>query len=333
MVQTLYETTTGLSHTSEDGIALQCPSCRAALGLLPFGNSANAHDYDCSHCYYTMHQEKGIWRALTSERLAYFSRFIEEYQNIRAAEGRGSMQPEFYLSLPYKDLSGRNVWQWKIRSRTYNYLRKKLLPRYPRDRKNPPKVLDLGAGNGWMSYRLALEGYFSVAVDLLVNDEDGLGAAAHFEKHYGALIPRFQAEMSRLPFSDAQFDAVIFNASFHYAEDYQTVLGEALRCVRGGGSVIIADTPWYSTEKSGEQMIAECRAAFTQRYGTASNSIPSLEYLTDQRLRDLERALNIQWERSAPHYGLQWAMRPLLAKLRGKREPSRFRIYSTRKIA
>ena len=267
---------------------------------------------------------------LTPERLSYFSQFIEEYQNIRAAEGRGSIRPEFYLNLPYKDLSGKNVWQWKIRASTYDCLRKNLLPQY--NRNNPPKVLDLGAGNGWMSHRLGLEGYSSVAVDLLMNDEDGLGGA-YFEKPDGSLFPRFRAEMSRLPFVDEQFDVVIFNASFHYAENYQTVLREALRCVKEGGRVIIADTPWYSTNKSGEQMVAERQAAFKQRYGTASNSIPSLEYLTDQRLQELEKTLKIRWEKISPNDGLQWAMRPLLAKLRGNREPSGFRIYSTRKIA
>jgi len=313
-------------------IVLQCPSCQRSLGLFPLGSVA-AHRYDCSHCYYTMYPENGIWQALIPERLAYFSRFIEEYQNIRTAEGRGSLQPEFYIHLPYKDISGRNIWQWNIRACTFDHLRKKLLPRYLQDKKNPPKVLDLGAGNGWMSYRLAREGYSCVAVDLLVNDEDGLGAATHFEKHLDALFPRFQAEMSRLPFADGQFEVVIFNASFHYAEDYQSAIREALRCVKRGGSVLIADTPWYSRSESGEQMVAERQAAFRQRYGTASNSIPSLEYLTDQRLRDLECALNIRWEKTSPSYGLKWAMRPLLAKLRGKREPSRFRVYSTRKTA
>jgi SAM-dependent methyltransferase len=331
MTQTLNDTKTGLSLTAENGILLQCPSCMSGLGFLPFSSASDAQKYDCSQCYYTMHRENGIWQALTPERLAYFSQFIEEYQNIRAAEGRGSLRPEFYLNLPYKDVSGKNVWQWKIRASTYDCLRKNLLPRY--DRKNPLKVLDLGAGNGWMSYRLGLEGYSSVAVDLLMNDGDGLGAAVHFEKQDGSLFPRFRAEMSRLPFMDEQFDVVIFNASFHYAENYETVLREALRCVKDGGRVIIADTPWYSTNKSGEQMLAERQAAFKLRYGTASDSIPSLEYLTDQRLHELEKALKIRWEKISPNYGLQWAMRPLLAKLRGKREPSHFRIYSTRKIA
>lgn len=182
-----------------------------------------------------------------------------------------------------------------------------------------------------MSYRLARARYRPVAVDLLINDYDGLGAGAHFRKHLTAMFPRFQAEFTRLPFQDDQFDAVVFNASFHYAEDYVAALREALRCVRRGGVVVVSDSPWYLHEESGRRMVSERRAAFLKRYGTASDSIGSLEYLTDDRLRTLEEQLSIQWTIYSPRYGWQWAMRPLLAKLYHRREPSRFRIYATRK--
>jgi SAM-dependent methyltransferase len=275
--------------------------------------------------------EKGIWQALSPGRLAHFSAFIDDYQAIRAAEGRGSSEAEYYLHLPFEDLTGKNSWQWNIRARTYDSLTSKLLSPLLDSLTRRPVVLDLGAGCGWMSYRLAVQGYLPVAADLLINEADGLGAAWHFAKHLGCLFPRFRAEMARLPFVDAQFDAVIFNASFHYAEDYEAVTREALRCVRPGGLVIIADTPWYSSDDSGRKMLEERRSAFVKRYGTASDSMNSLEYLTDLRLRHLERALRIRWERITPGYGLRWAMRPLLAKLRGRREPSHFHLYSARK--
>jgi SAM-dependent methyltransferase len=280
-----------------------------------------------------MRHENGIWQALPPERLAYFSRFVEDYETIRAAEGRGSLYADFYLNLPYKDVTGKNAWQWKIRARTFDFLIKRVLPRLLRDLGHSPTILDLGAGNGWMSYRLALAGYKPVAVDLLTNDQDGLGAAVHYEKFLDSLFPRFCAEMSHLPFADEQVDAVIFNASFHYAEDYQTSMREALRCTKKGGAVIIADSSWYSANESGERMVAERQAAFRQQFGTASNSISSLEYLTDERLERLEQAFHLRWERDTPFYNLKWTMRPVLAKLRNRREPSRFRIYSARKLA
>ena len=74
-------------------------------------------------------------------------------------------------------------------------------------------------------------------------------------------------------------------------------------------------------------MIAERHAAFVERFGTASDAIRSLEFLTDERLKRLEHHFGVRWRVHTPFYGLRWAMRPLVAKLRGKREPATFRIY------
>ncbi len=170
-------------------------------------------------------------------------------------------------------------------------------------------------------------------MDLLANDHDGLGAARHYQTRLPKLFPRFQAEIRRLPFADGQFDAAVFNASFHYAEDYEASLRETMRCVREGGVVIISDSPWYAREESGRQMLAERRTAFQRTYGIAADSIATLGYLTDERLRRMEDALSIHWDVHRPWSGLKWAMRPLVANLRGRREPSKFRLYVARKVA
>jgi SAM-dependent methyltransferase len=301
-------------------VRLQCPRCGTGISEL-----------ECAVCGFRMQVSGGIVHAMLPERVAHYARFMEDYEGIRAAEGRSSKRDEFYLGLPYKDISGRNSEQWRIRARSFDYLVRHVLTRNPRH--GDGRILDLGAGNCWLSFRLALAGYQPFAVDLLSSDHDGLGAAAHYQKLLPELFPRFQAENSRLPFQDEQFNTVIFNASFHYSEDYAVTLREALRCVRSGGMVIVSDTPWYSREESGRQMVSERRAAFSERYGTASDSIRSLEYLTSERLRILEEQLSIQWTIHFPQYGFKWAMRPLVAKLRNRREPSRFRIYVTRRNA
>ncbi|MEI9979835.1 MAG: class I SAM-dependent methyltransferase [Edaphobacter sp.] len=317
-VRTHAEGGTAMNPASHLGVYLQCPRCKTGMDSL-----------GCSECAFLMEIHDGIVHALRPERVAYYAQFIAEYEWIRAAEGRGSQSEDFYLALPYQDLSGRNSQQWKIRSKSYDYLATRVLNSL-HDR---GPVLDLGAGNCWMSFRLSLLGYDSVAVDLLINEHDGLGAAAHFDTRLPIPIPRFQAEATRLPFRDEQFEAIIFNASFHYSEDYEATLREALRCLKPAGMLIISDTPWYSREESGRRMVAERQAAFRQRFGTASDSVNSLEYLTDERLRTLEEKLSIKWTVHSPWYGWRWAMRPWIAKLRGRREPSRFRIYVARKHA
>ncbi|MGA2250795.1 class I SAM-dependent methyltransferase [Terracidiphilus sp.] len=326
----LIEQSAHSSSAAVAGLTLQCPRCGGTLDACT-GQDVSA--LTCNECSFRLEQHQGIWLALPEERAAYYARFIADYEMIRAAEGRGSKSAPYYLSLPYVDTSGQNQAQWTIRARTYSYLVKHIFPRIKAAAGVGARVLDMGAGNGWMSYRLAQMGFRPVAVDLLINDQDGLGAAKHYQQQLPEMFPAVQAESTRLPFASEQFDAAIFNASFHYAENYQSSLRETMRCLKPGGLIVIADSPWYSQASSGERMLAERREAFLKRFGTLSNSIPSLEFLTDARLNDLEQALNLRLKRHVPFYGLKWSMRPWLARVRGRREPARFRIYSARKAA
>ena len=309
------------------GVAVQCPRCGGFFEGIAQSGATSVCRLRCSGCFFLLQTENGIWKTLPPDREIYFQGFMKEYQIVRATEGRGSQLSEYYLELPYRDLSGRNESQWAIRARTFRYIKDRLLPRMETAHPAGLKILDLGAGNGWLSYRLVLRGHQPVAVDLLTNDQDGLGAADHFREHLPVLFPRFQAELDRLPFADSQFDLAIFNASLHYSEDYEQTLREAIRCLHARGKVIIADTAWYHHEESGQQMLAERRQAYISQYGFASDNIRSLEYLTDERLHTLERRLGLHWQLHLPFYGLRWAMRPCMAKLQARREPSKFRVY------
>lgn len=299
-------------------VLLCCPRCRVTMD----GDT-------CPRCSLQIEMQHGIALALAPERTEYHAPFTNAYEAIRRAEGRGSTTDDFYLRLPWEDLSGRNEWQWRIRGRSFDYLMTHVLPLHAA--RDCRAVLDAGAGNCWLSFRLSRAGYRPVTVDLSLDDRDGLQAAEHYRGMLPDLFPRFQAEMDRLPFADGQFDIVIFNASFHYAENAEVTLGEALRCLKSSGRVIVVDTPWYSREESGQQMVQERRATFLRKYGTASDAIEHLEYLTDERLENLAGAFSVRWERHSPRYGFNWAMRPLMAKLRRKREPSQFRIYVAHK--
>ncbi len=280
----------------------------------------------CLYCGFRLEVRDGIVHALLPWRAGYYQRFVDEYSRIRQAEGRGSLDDAFYLALPYADMTGNHSRQWQIRARSFDCLLGLLRCSFPVE--GGARVLDIGAGNCWMSFRLATAGFKPFAVDLGADALDGLRAAEHYRASLPILFPRFQAEMDNLPFQDAQFDIAIFNASFHYSKNFERTLREGLRCLRRGGMIAIVDSPWYSHDESGQQMLIERRREFLRRYGTASNAIEHREYLTDQRLGELETNFAIEWEIHAPHYGFRWAARPLLARLCGRREPSRFRIYT-----
>lgn len=310
-----------------NAIGLRCPRCARELGNVDRTPEALEPELQCDACFFRMQQVDGVWHALSPERERHFARFMTEYQIVRTSEGRGSKDSAFYLALPYRDLSGRNAAQWNVRTRTFRALEQEVLPLLEMNSLQPLDILDIGAGNCWLGYRLALRGHRPVAVDLITNNTDGLGAAIHYRENLPDLFPRFQAGADSMPFASAQFDCVIFNASFHYSEDYVATMAEAVRCLRNEGMVIIADTAWYSREESGEQMIAERQQMFNSRYGFPSNGFKSLEYLTDSRLDRLAQLFNLNWQMVTPYYGIRWALRPWVARIKGRREPSQFRIY------
>ena len=249
-------------------------------------------------------------------------RFLEDYRTIRSAEGRGSGESAYYRALPYRDLSGKNSAQWAIRGRSYRYFERRVLAPIERETGRALDVLDLGAGNCWMSYRLSLRQHRAVALDIFTDAMDGLRAA----RHYGGRFPLLEAEFDHLPLRAASFDLAIFNASIHYSTDYRRTLNEVRRCLRPAGHLVIIDSPVYQVREHGERMRAERHDEFERRYGFRSDAVPSLEYFDEEALAALAGELKIRWSVHRPWYGWRWWSRPWKARLLGRRPPSRFWI-------
>lgn len=253
-------------------------------------------------------------------------RFLEDYRRIRHAEGRGSDNDAYYRALPYSDLSGRNSSMWAMRARTYEYFSRRILPAIERSACKPLEILDLGAGNCWMSYRLSLRKHLPVAIDIFNDERDGLRAA----RHYPHAFPVIEAEFDHLPFGSSTFDLAIYNSSLHYSTDYVRTLAEVRRCLRPGGTLLVLDSPMYMRREHGERMVEERHAEFERRYGFRSDALRSIEFLDEAAITKLSGDLGLQWQIYRPWYGWRWHIRPLKAWLSGRRPPSRFWILAGR---
>lgn len=248
--------------------------------------------------------------------------FLDDYRVIRHAEGRGSEDPEYYRALPGRDLSSKSSAQWSIRAKTWGHFERHVLPQFEQAWNRPLDVLDLGAGNGWTSWRLSLRRHKPVALDIFTDLKDGLGAM----RRYATSPSMVEAEFDVLPFRDHMFDLALFNASFHYSADYHRTLAETRRCLRPLGGVVIMDSPIYKRPEHGLRMQAERRVQFERQYGFPSDAMHSIEFLDEESIKRLGRELNIRWSYCQPRYGWRWSMRPLEACLLGRRPPSRFGI-------
>ena len=254
--------------------------------------------------------------------------FAEDYAAHRQAEGRGYAGDEL-LALPYVQ-SGPLARQWAVRARSFDAFMARLLRPAARTLRRPLRLLDLGAGNGWLSHRVALEGHSALALDIRDDQVDGLGAAGPFLSLAGGRMRTAVAPFDAIPEPDSGFDIAVFNASLHYATDLAAVLTEAARVVQPGGRLAILDSPFYRREADGLAMVAEKAADAPRRFGARAETLMALhfiEFLTRERLAAASAPIGVTWRRSHVTYPLWYELRPLKARLGGKRAPSRFDLW------
>lgn len=104
------------------------------------------------------------------------------------------------------------------------------------------RVLDIGAGPGWIPIRLAR---LSPGMELLGVDssEAMLAVAAKNARRAGlADVVRFEAaDAKALAYPDDSFDLVLSHQTLHHLERPEQMLAEAARVLRPGGALLIRD--------------------------------------------------------------------------------------------
>jgi SAM-dependent methyltransferase len=257
------------------------------------------------------------------------ARFGKAYARHRASEGR-ALNGAALLSLPYLR-EGPMARHWAVRARTFDaFVRHVLRPEAARLNR-PLDIVDLGAGNGWLSYRVAREGHRATAIDIRDDHVDGLGAAAPFIAATPGRIACITASFDAIPLIDAKSDITVFNAALHYSTDLAKTMAEAVRITRPGGIVTILDSPFYRHDRHGMAMVAEKRAGAGKQFGASVEdlmTLPFIEYLTRDRLQE---ASSLSWQRRRVHYPVWYELRPLVAALQRKRSPSRFDLWWARR--
>src|SRR3982074_589284 len=93
----------------------------------------------------------GIYRGLSAKRAQEIEPLLSHYRRVRAQDGYRRVGAEYYRSLPYVDRRDPQSATWRVRQQSLGNLRRVLMRRERRRL----RILDLGAGNGWLSHRLA----------------------------------------------------------------------------------------------------------------------------------------------------------------------------------
>lgn len=216
---------------------LCCPHC---LGPLDVSDTGTEDVVDgtlvCRRDSLAFPIVDGIPHLVRPDSVSSLEAFAKSYGRAWQRDGWGAADSGYLLNLPYCDTTGRQSGKWRVKARSMEALFgvvKEL---------QGTRIVDLGAGVGWLSHHLARRGYEVYAVDALLDEVLGLGAAAVYV-HSGPYFERIWGEIDRPPFRDASIDIVVCNASLHYALSVSKVLQEINRMLRPGGALAILNSP------------------------------------------------------------------------------------------
>jgi SAM-dependent methyltransferase len=102
----------------------------------------------------------------------------------------------------------------------------------------PGRALDLGAGNGILSYALAAEGWKVTAVEPDPSDLIGAGAIRAMASATQAKITVIEAFGEAIPLEAAGFDLVVARQVLHHAHDLRAFCREMHRLSRPGAMML-----------------------------------------------------------------------------------------------
>lgn len=291
-----------------------CPTCQAPITLA-------ATAADCFSCRRTFSRTDWLFHFIAPEVNERIAPFVAQYRAVRSADGHGPRSVAAYRALPDVPPDDPQAAEWRVRRRSYDTLCR----RFQLHASTGLRVLDLGAGNGWLSNRLARAGHRPVAVD--VNDDacDGLRVCHLYEDSF----PLVQAHVSYLPFVPGQFDLVVLNASLHYAADPVQTLVEASRMLVDGGSLVVMDSPLFEKPEDGDAMVAGQTEQLRHRFGITQPIRPGVGFITFAMLDEAaaavgRRAVFIADRRSVFSYAGRFIRRQMLG-----RAPAAFGVWAT----
>jgi SAM-dependent methyltransferase len=185
---------------------------------------------------------------LRDQDIARLAKFSQEYRASRLRDGWPTLTAHEALDLPYGQPEGYPPLYWQVRCQTFTVLMSILAREGPDPAAGP--AADLGAGTGWLSYRLAQLGYRVVAVEASHDSDFGLGAAESIYLDRVSFLP-VVGDLEHPPFVPGTLSLCVFNASLHYAADLEGTVARAAESLCPGGRLVILDTPVAQQSRPG----------------------------------------------------------------------------------
>jgi 2-polyprenyl-3-methyl-5-hydroxy-6-metoxy-1,4-benzoquinol methylase len=192
----------------------QCTNGRCGLIWLdPMPLAGDLHRaYESYYTHDVLPPRRGvIWRLLAAAKRGYLANHFGYGRGVSLPDRLMGFLPWIYPGRP-AELNFSVMWLSGIEQDT-------------------PRLLDVGAGSGWLMEQMSALGWWAEGVDFDPHAVDQAQAKG-MKMHRGSL-----AEQN---FPESSFDAVTMSHSVEHVPDPITVLSEARRILRSGGRLSVA---------------------------------------------------------------------------------------------
>ena len=164
--------------------------------------------------------------------------FEENYLDLREKENR-IFSDDVVRKLPEMQNGHTFKFEWAARSETLKNLIRHLLSVGPLR-----YILEIGCGNGWLSYNLAASLNVEVCA-LDVNERELLQGARVFADVQN--LSFIYADIFSQALETQKFDAVILGSSVQYFHDLKKLISKIFQILTPSGKIYIVDSPFYSS--------------------------------------------------------------------------------------
>src|SRR5882724_10097085 len=180
--------------------------------------------------------------------------FEQQYVLLRLKEQRIHSDEEVY-QLPEISAEHPHFREWMIRKQSCRQLVARL-----ESKKNILNILEVGCGNGWLSYQLSrIPGSRVIGLD--INMVELQQAARVFNTN--SKLKFIYGDIRSGIINDLKFDVIVFAASIQYFPNLKELLDVSLSQLYTGGEIQITDTHFYKQEEV-DAAVGRSKSYFTK---------------------------------------------------------------------
>ncbi|NOX62943.1 MAG: class I SAM-dependent methyltransferase [Chloroflexi bacterium] len=196
----------------------------------------------------------GVLRLVAADFAPRLDAFTRQWTAIRKAEGR-LLDPNILPLLP-DAATVRDDFQWRLRRYDLEVLGELLAGR------SGLRALDVGAWNGWLSYRLTQWGHQVTAIDYFADEIDGLAALKFYPRQWRAI----QMDLLDLSLLDESFDVVILNRCLQFQPDPVAFWNAARERVAAGGMLLALGLEFFRDASQKAAQVAALKRHYEQKH-------------------------------------------------------------------